>query len=347
MLGEIALAELTKEDVLCSILGLQHDVACRFRNLSEEMRRHRDDMYFILYFIGERDESKNVENVRDIKAVEGTLQKMGFTENRSNVIANWIAEQPFSEHISLLAWAEIYIEGLFKYDILLNNKVPKFPFREDDLNKWFAVSVDNGRDDTGFVPVLNTATEEEAVTHINYLISKIRSNDPKGQLFFHGTDHVSAKNILDDGIKLGCGKVLRDFSNGKGFYMVNDFEYALNWAQKDKAAAIMLFNITHNDLNGFQGLDLSGSERHEDLESVIKFFRSGQQRKKKLCGKLETEVKSCDYIVGPISRDNETGVQQICIRKEEMADNIGNSLFIAGVVFLNDVEETRYLILDS
>ncbi|XP_028409893.1 uncharacterized protein LOC114532557 [Dendronephthya gigantea] len=339
MVAEYVLAETTEENVLCSILGLQDDIACRLRNLSEEMRRHRVDKYFILCFIEQRDESENVEDLRDTKTLKCALQKMGFTKYRSNVVANWIAKQPFPEHISLLAWAKIYIEGLFKYDIRLNHKVPKFPFRESDLNKWFTVSVDNERDDASFVPVLNTTTKDEAVTQINDLTSQVKSKDPKGQLFFHGTDHVSAKNILDDGIKLGCGKVRCDFSNGKGFYLVNDFEYALNWAQKDKAAAVILFKITHDHLNGVQGLDLSGSERHKDLEAIIKFFRSGEQHRNKLSEKLKHEVKSCDYIVGPISRDNVKDVQQICIRKEEMAGSIGDMLFIEGVVFLNDLED--------
>ena len=69
------------------------------------------------------------------------LGKIGFTENRSNVVANWIAEQPFPKDKSLLASAEIYLKNLFKYDIFLNDLVPTFPYKENYLNGWFLQNV--------------------------------------------------------------------------------------------------------------------------------------------------------------------------------------------------------------
>ncbi|CAB4044583.1 uncharacterized protein LOC111086092 [Paramuricea clavata] len=330
----------SEEYVLCSVLGLHNDFAARLRNLSPEMRNHKTDMCLLLCFLKERDESPNVENLRDTAAVECSLQKMGFTENRSNVIAKWIAEQPFPEHRSLLAWTQIYIENVFKYDIFLNDEVHNFPYKERYLDGWFSVNVEDCEGGDGRVPqvsVINTNTKEKAIAHIENKIAEFKESNPKGQLYFHGTDHDSVKNILECGIKLGKGSQICDFSNGCGFYVADNFKYALEeHAMKSKLAAVILFNISDDCLK--KGLDLSGAERQMDLKSVIKYFRSGEPRSHGLGQKLYQEIKKCHYIFGPMSRDGSRKceiVQQICIKKEEMAEEMGNPSHVAGIVFIN------------
>ena len=123
---------VTEEDVLCSVLALNDEFADRLRNLSAGIRNHKTDLYFSSCFLKECYDSFDLEDLSDDAA---KLQNMGFTENRSNVIAKWIAEQPLPKHKSLLAWAEIYLENLFKYDIFLNDHVSKFPYEENRLNE--------------------------------------------------------------------------------------------------------------------------------------------------------------------------------------------------------------------
>ncbi|XP_028408548.1 uncharacterized protein LOC114531102 [Dendronephthya gigantea] len=339
---------IREEDVLCSVVGLKDDFASRLKGLSKEMRRHQTDEYFLLCFMEELDESMNVDDLRDKELVENSLQKMGFTENRSSVIAKWISEQPFPGHKSLLAWAKIYIENMFKYDIFLNDKVPKFPYSESKLGEWFSVPVEREEDESGGpvpkVSVINTKTKNEAKTSIEQKISEFQADNPKAQLYFHGTDHKGAKDILEDGIKLGLGKPCCDFSNGWGFYVADHFQYALDWTDKHRASAVIVFNISQECLNDFQGLDLRGTERRDDLKSVVDFFKSGEKQKAKISKKLKNEVKNRDFIIGPISRDGGTTypeVQQICIRKDGMAEEIQHSLNIVGVVFFLNAKETQ------
>ena len=237
--------ETLVEDVLCSVLGLCDEFAQRLRYLDIDMRQHKSDMYFLLCFMKERYESLDDEDLSDrVKC----LQKIGFAENRSNLVANWIGEQPFPEHRSLLAWAEIYIENLFKYDIFLNDNVCKFPYKESCIDRWFGVDVPSDQCENSpsvRVPVINTTSEKAAAGNTQDKISEFKAKASSSEKFyFHGTDHNSAKNILEKGISLGSGAKKCDFSHGDRFYVTDNYEYALEHSKKHKAQrAMILFNI--------------------------------------------------------------------------------------------------------
>ena len=334
---------ITEEDVLCAVLGLNDDLASSLRNLDKEIRQHRTDMYFLLCFIKERDESGNVVDLRDRAAIECALQKMGFTENRSNVVAKWISEQPLPEEKSLLAWAEIYIENLFKYDIFLNNFVPRFQCHEEILNIWSGVEVNrgNGQDEAAatIVPIINTTTENEADAHIRNRIAEFKEINPNGNLYFHGTDHVSAKIILEDGINLNEGKGNCDFSHGKGFYVANDFDYALNYActKTPGHAAVILFSFSEENMRKFRRLDLSGHDKQDDLATVTKFFKSGERMRNRPPLRLYNDIGNSHCLSGPIRGEGTRwrDVTQTCIKKEELANEFGQPWHIVGIVFLS------------
>ena len=335
---------VTEEDLLCSVLGLQDDFGRRLKNLSEEIRQHKTDMNLLMCFIKELDESQNVD-FQDVETLQQSLQKMGFIENRSKVIAKWITEQAFPDHRSLLAWAQIYIENLFKYDIFLSDQVSKFPFKETTLNKWFTQKVDDHEDEDGHVPevfVVNTTKQEDAVARIKEKVVEFKNNNPKERLFYHGTDHQSAVNILESGIRLGKGTSECDFSDGNGFYLADDFDYALTqYAMIRKYAALLIFHISDDCLT--RGLDLSGPENRKDLRAVVNYFKSGGSKKHGLDKKLYNSIQNCHYIFGPISRDGKDdgksskwdSVNQICIKNKDMAKEIGGPSHIAGIIFLN------------
>jgi hypothetical protein len=336
----IPYSTVTEEDVLCSVLGLSDDFANRLKDLSEEMRQHKTDMYFLLYFLKDRYDCLNVESLHDTDEV-ARLQKMGFTENRSSVIARWIDEQPFPRHKSLLAWAQIYIENLFKYDIFLNDHVSRFPYQERCLNQWFGVDADCGESEDGCVSqvsVINTTTQKDACHIADKTKAEFEGKNKKRNFYFHGTDHKSAQNILENGINLRDGQTGCDFSHGCGFYVADKFECALEYASKSKAAAVVLFNLSDDCLK--KGIDLSDPERHKDLQSVSEYFRSGEPRKHRLDKKLYEDINNCNYIIGPISMDgiSKSKRRQICIKDEEMADEIGSPSNIVGIVFLNDAQ---------
>ena len=332
---------VTEEDVLCSALGLNDEFADRLRNLSARIRNHKTDLYFLTCFLKECYDSFDPEDLSDNAA---KLQSMGFTENRSNVIAKWIAEQPLPRHRSLLAWAEIYLENLFKYDIFLNDHVSKFPYEENRLNEWFTQDVE--REDcrfdreSGTISAINTTTIEEAKARIQEKITEFSEGNAEGQLYFHGTDHNSAKNILENGINLRKGKEKCDFSDLKGFYVTNDFEFASSYARKTHAAAVIIFNISDAYLQNPKCVNLSDPSNHDDWKAVIKFFRSGEETSKRPHDSLSQRIDECHCIMGPMADENgevisQTDLIQICIKKKEMAREIGNPLQIVGAVFLN------------
>ena len=331
---------ITEEDVLCSVLGLCDEFADRLRNLSVGIRSHKTDLRLLTSFLEECYWSSDSENLPDDAA---KLQKMGFSKNRSNVIAKWIAEQPLPKHRSLLAWAKIYLENLFKYDIFLNDVVSKFPYEENRLNEWFTHDVERDRMKDGHpvpaaINVINTTTRNEFESHIEEKITEFRNSNPDGKLYFHGTDHKSAEDILENGIDLHMGREKCDFSHGKGFYVTNDFVYASGYAQ---TPAVIIFNIDDACLRRLQCVDLCGPDNHDDWKAVTEFFTSGKDRRKRPNASLYDQIENCHCIIGPITGDGIRGglssqdLVQICMKKKEMARVIGNPLQIVGTVFLN------------
>ena len=334
---------VTEEDVLCAVVGLNDDLASDLRNLDKEMRQHRTDMYFLLCFIKERDKSGNVESLRDRAAVECALQRMGFTESRSIIVAKWISEQPIPEEKSLLTWAKIYIENLFKYDIFLNNHVRRFPYHEEILNEWSDVDVKRGNDQDNAavtnVPIINTTTKIQGDYYIRNKIVEFNLRNPNGQLYFHGTDHNSAKSILEDGINSREGERNCDFSHGYGFYVANQHDYALEYAcNKAKAhAAVILFGSSDETMRNFRKLDLSGHDNQDDFTTVTKFFKSGERMKNKPPLRLYNEIGNSHCISGPIRGEGNRWrhVTQTCIKREELADEFGQPWHIVGIVFIS------------
>ena len=337
------LVPVTEEDVLCSVLGLNDEFANRLTNLrftNPGMREHKSEFHFLSCFLKECYESSDPEDLPDDAA---RLRKMGFTENRSNVVAKWIAQQPLPEHKSILAWAHVYLKNLFHYDIFLNNCVSTFPYNENHLNAWFRTCVQReGGEDGGSVQAaisaINTTTTEEAIAHIEEKTTEFRRSNPNGQLYFHGTDHNSAKDILENGIKLREGEARCDFSHRKGFYVTNDYGYALDYAHAQvKASAVIIFNISDDYLQSLRYLDLIGPTKRSDWQSVTKFFRSGENMK--LDQRLYNEIEKCQYIIGSISGGRRRrDLIQICIKKKQMALEVGNPAQIVGSVFLNTMD---------
>ena len=55
---------------------------------------------------------------------------------------------------------------------------------------------------------------------------KFPANLKNVNFWFHATDHVSAMDIIQDGIRVEKGKSNQDFSDAMGFYLTNSFDFA-------------------------------------------------------------------------------------------------------------------------
>lgn len=349
--GLLSNVNVSEEKILCSIVGLQDSIAQRLENLNPEVRSHQDDMYFLIRFLSDNCECPDLASAQNMAS---KLKEMGFTESRSEMIANWIEKQPVSEHRSLLSWTELYVEYIFKYDIFLNECVGSYPYPNNVLNKWFSVPVKTREKQPNVnvdVSCCNTTRD-----HAHAIIcGKLDPQRRACSYWFHGTDHKSAVNIVKNGIMPNVGKPKLDFSHGDGFYLNPDAGQALEWVEQLQAAAVIIFDASEEIIKEFTCLDLR-SCLDIKWERVVKWYRSGMNIEEELDAELDAELENentkCDYIHGPMVGDraqysgknwkpqqikNKKGEvkQQICVKSKKMAAAFGKPENIVGVVFLN------------
>ncbi|XP_046846835.1 uncharacterized protein LOC124440482 [Xenia sp. Carnegie-2017] len=337
--------ELTPEDVLCSVLGLKDEFACRLSKLSPHMKKHRSEKENLLRFLKDFKEEDSVKNLRDSEEVAKILCKIGFTKHRSEFIAKWITNMADPNHKPILSWVETYIENHFKYNVLLNDQVSDFPFKNDNQNVWCTLNIprfDKKGKHSHPVNVVNVAREKDAFKYVKLIVAKLNENNPETEVYFHCTDHNSALDILKIGIELGFGRDKLDFSDGEGFYMVNNAKFSLErYGLSSTHPAIIMFDVSPQKLSKFKGIDLSSAEKEEEWNSIVEYFRSGSPGIGNLPKNLFSQLRQCDYIRGPVSIngsiENNTlpqGDEQICIKKQELAKLIGHPSSILGVIFL-------------
>ncbi|XP_046855069.1 uncharacterized protein LOC124448102 [Xenia sp. Carnegie-2017] len=344
--------ELTREDILCSVLGLKDEFGCRLFELSPHMREHRSEKENLLRFLKEFKEEDSIENLRDSKDVADILFKIGFTKHRSQFIAKWITSMPDPNHKPILSWVETYIENHFRYDILLKDQVFDFPFENDYRKKLFTVNFsrfdEEGRHSHP-VNMTNFESPEDALHHVESKVAELNENDPElnknnpqRKVYFHCTDHKSAVDILEIGIELGFGRDKLDFSDGEGFYMVNNAEFSLaHYGKTSTHPAIIMFDVSPQELSNFKGIDLSSAEKEEDWKLIVEYFRSGSHGIGNLPKNLLSHIRQWDYIRGPVSLNGfiekntlSQKIEQICIKKQELAKLIGHPSSILEVIFL-------------
>lgn len=340
--------QTSPEEVICLILGLQTSLARRLASLEPEIRSHQSDKYFLLVFLAENYESCGTDGkLTDKEGVAARLCKMGFTANRSEVIAKWIAEQSLCQHQSILTWAELYITTVFEYNIFLSECVTRYPYDQERIQEWIEVPISW---ETGNEDIESTVTTK--VTLINTTpqlaseVIKTREDQVGSRLLFHATDHKAAVRIVDDGINLGAGGFKRDFSDGDGFYLTSDSKHAVTWATKVKTGAVILFKVSEHMLTRFQHLDLRSDQAA--WKRIVKFNRNGRQRSGRLLKDLSDKYRRCDYILGPMCGNGAgcndelwqplgfgNGRPQVCVKSEHMAECISNRQNICGIVFMN------------
>lgn len=330
-----------EEEILCSVIGLEKSVAEKLASLEYEVRSHQTDMYFLLRFLSancgspEADErltdSQTAARLTDSRTSQ--LQRMGFTETRSNIISTWIEQHSAFKRRSLVSWAKRFVEYVFKYDIFFNDRVSSWAYEEKEMGEWFSVPVKRKKKITS-VSFCN-ATREDVSRVIEEKVQNL-----KYKCWYHGTDHKAAVNIVQNGIILGEGEEKLDFSNGNGFYLDPDHTSAVEWASEVRAGAVIIFKV---EKYGFTSLDLRHSP--DNCKRVVKWNRSGESQDECLEEELEKFLTECDYILGPtVSNGGEYNgtdwepqniddLQQVCLKTKKMADEMGKPESIIGVVF--------------
>ncbi|XP_046855070.1 uncharacterized protein LOC124448104 [Xenia sp. Carnegie-2017] len=239
-----------------------------------------------------------------------------------------------------------YVKQFFKCTIFTNDAFPLFPYNENCLNGWFTKNVscfnDAGDQTNQEVEIFNASNKDKAKTCIAEFVKSKKSKDKDNELYFHGTDHSSAQNILENGIKLGKGREKGDLSHRDGFYMANDYEYSLTQYSKKPKPALLIFCLRPNNLNGFRELYLCDNRNEKVFVSVTQYFRAGRKDRKGSMSRdhLFSDLERCDYIKSPITSDGRSAgdpredILQVCVKKHKMAEAMSCSPFLVGAVFI-------------
>lgn len=212
-----------------------------------------------------------------------------------------------------------------------------FPFQSEKRNEWFSLRLTRGR--RLAVQVINVTRIKEGRRRRgeSYLslhgVDNFRSlSGGDCELFFHGTSHVSAEDIVNHGIDLNRGGKKKDFSDGGGFYLCNDFNEASSaiWAgNRPPCSAVLVFQVPSNKLRPGLGLNLQGAIEREKWEEVVRHFRLGSPSRRFLEG-----LGPVHFIEGPMAGGGQNfhrpipneGSYQLCIRNKDCAELFDQSL---------------------
>lgn len=200
------------------------------------------------------------------------------------------SETPTGELISYLTICLLrYLLRFISASIFI--KYNRFPYNADTVNHWFTLEKNEQRDQA--VNIINV--DEVGRKSKCYTTEKLAENGfscslehDTFELFFHGTNHTSARNIIENGIDLLKGGKDKDYSNGDGFYVSKSFEKALDWSSRryrrdrPRRLAVLVFRVSNNELrgnnneNGLDLRDLRDPVTRTAWENVVKQFRCGE-----------------------------------------------------------------------
>lgn len=235
----------------------------------------------------------------------------------------------------------------------------RFPYNEQITNKWFLKNIPS-KPGQQVINTLNVSLNEEERKHWQRWqnIVEERAGLPNfdGTPFFHGTNHESALNILQEGIDITRGGQRLDFSDGEGFYITNNFSESIQYAEFARSrgsanhanlgAAVAIYNVNEEELNQkFRGLNL-----YSDLNfwrKVVKEYR--QIGKGKIDRDFREELEAYSFIEGPLSRGFTNGEfqqdssnrGQLCIRSIKCAEEFLD-LKIHSVIFFEKPPQLVY-----
>ena len=188
----------------------------------------------------------------------------------------------------------------------------RFPYNEEITNQWFPHNI-LGEPGQQVINTLNVSLNEEQRKDWQKWqnIVKEEADLPNfdGTLFFHGTSHESALNILQEGINITRGGQRLDFSDGEGFYITKNFSESIEYAtfarsrgsahHANLGAAVLIYDVNEEELNqNFRGFKL-----YNDLNlwrNVVREYR--QLGRGQINTDFREELESNDFIEGPLSR---------------------------------------------
>jgi len=321
---------------ICSLLGLRHDFLDSLDEILPEHRDHFTLCDWIVTFLGNNYESISFSDKKTLS--KDLLSAIGFDPMSSAVETIMARAERTQHHIEACEVAQIFIQDEFKYSLHLYPLVERFPFQSTNfLTNIFQLpsTVDEKRKETNkglcHVNMLKLVTKESHAC-TKSMFSDLVSEDEQNVVLFHGTDHQSASDILFRGIDLCAGRQKRDFSCGSGFYLTDNFNEALNWANNTTAKpAVLIFRVNRREHLG-DARKLNLYENGEKWREIVSSFRSGRRT-----AKTRKSLSEYELIEGPAATvtRNESGEliieqkpssYQMCLISEDFADTFRETL---------------------
>ena len=155
-------------------------------------------------------------------------------------------------------------------------------------------------------------------------------------------------NIAIKGIDLDKGKAGADFSDGRGFYMTNNFQFALDWSKKfmkRKNTSVVVFELENpeNIFSKYKGKCFDTAD--DTWVECVQYFRN------KKPWAMENEIlkglSRADFIFGPTSKDGSSAgtdnwtpaarvppKYQLCVKNLILSDELFVKCSIR-IIFLN------------
>lgn len=225
--------ELSHNQKLALIIGLKSDFVCEiFEAITEDWKGHEGDCQVILNCLEETFQASEFS-----RSNEELLEEAGYTHERAKYLVDNATELAL-EHHGIMTLGLSFVEDLFDYHLLLTkHNTSNYQDPGQPPNQPYSPLMHPyGASET--VKFINTykgsETEEtkETLRTIFETSSESRQqNHDDFKFWYHATTSRSAENIFRQGIQLNKGKACKDFSNGNGFYLSNNFRHAKDFAQ--------------------------------------------------------------------------------------------------------------------
>ena len=285
---------------ILEILGLTTDFLDGLEELAPEHYYHRLLCEWIVKSMEESIECLDPTDNNHLTQL--LLQSIGFDPTSKAVetmLKRSASAKSTQNHIEASEWPKIFVVDEFKYNPFLSPILDRFPFKSSLTDKWFHLDPEetkeseNNYDHISRINVMNVTTKERLHENIRDIVVRV---DPKRMFLFHGTDHQSASNILATrGIYLNAGRLKRDFSHGKGFYLSKSMDNALEWANCTTAKpAILIFRTDRRLLDSAKKLSLFDNEKR--WHEIVHSFRSGRKT-----ANTRESLSAYDFIEGPMA----------------------------------------------
>lgn len=330
---------------LCSLLGLKLDALDRLDEMPPEFRDRYTLSEWITTFLKAKGES--VCRTTKSSLTRQLLDEIGFDPHCKAV--ETLMTRTFAgnsqHHVEACEWAEIFVRDELKYNPTWSALSVNFPFQSNITNLWFqfpnmANEDRKSQESPRHVNMMNCVTKESRAYRDAHILFNGQSQGEQNVVLFHGTDHLSAADILVRGIDLCAGRQKRDFSCGSGFYLTRNLGDALDWAKSTTAKpAILAFQVDSRLLDNSRKLNLF---EHEDRwREIVSSFRLGQRTAKT----RKSLITSYDFIEGPVATLTTNGTSgelafeprhssfQMCLISDEFAEAFQQTLHSA--VFLD------------